>query len=162
MPDEEAIRRQVANRLRRQLNPTSRPIIDAEEVNAVPEGGALNVPPGAIVTPLAQTAALDRRVTLVADSGSTSAPSDGKTVALGADHGGYALKETLKTFLQTEYTVIDCGTHGPESVDYPDFALAVAELVSGGRAWRGIGWTVQDRLVHGGEQGAWRPGCLVL
>ncbi|MCA0457013.1 MAG: ribose 5-phosphate isomerase B [Chloroflexi bacterium] len=62
----------------------------------------------------------------------------GDTVAIGADHGGFAMKEMLKTELQGKYTVIDCGTNSTESVDYPDFALAVAEQVASGRAWRGI------------------------
>ncbi len=62
-----------------------------------------------------------------------------KTVAIGADHGGYQLKETLKTFLsQAGYQMIDCGTSSTESVDYPDFALAVAQEVASGKAWRGI------------------------
>ncbi|MCP4361581.1 MAG: ribose 5-phosphate isomerase B [Chloroflexi bacterium] len=63
------------------------------------------------------------------------------TVALGADHGGYALKEQIKLMLETAdlgYTVIDCGTHSNESVDYPDYAYAAAQLVADGRAWRGI------------------------
>ncbi len=60
-------------------------------------------------------------------------------VAIGADHGGYALKETLKAFLiELGYQVVDCGTHSTEPVDYPDLAYAVARLVSGGQAWRGI------------------------
>ena len=60
-------------------------------------------------------------------------------VALGADHGGYALKEMLKTFLaELGYTIVDCGTHSGEPVDYPDLAYAVARLVSSGEAWRGI------------------------
>jgi ribose 5-phosphate isomerase B len=62
-----------------------------------------------------------------------------RAIALGADHGGYALKEMLKEYLQESgYQVIDCGTYGTESVDYPDFALAVAQLVGRGKAWRGI------------------------
>jgi RpiB/LacA/LacB family sugar-phosphate isomerase len=62
-----------------------------------------------------------------------------KVVALGADHGGYQLKETLKTFLEEKgYQVVDCGTKGTESVDYPDFAREVAEQVASGAAWRGI------------------------
>jgi len=61
------------------------------------------------------------------------------TVALGADHGGYALKEALKAFLgELGYPVVDCGTHSTEPVDYPDLAYAVARLVSSGEAWRGI------------------------
>jgi ribose 5-phosphate isomerase B len=63
----------------------------------------------------------------------------GEVVALGADHGGFALKENLKDFVASlGYTVVDCGTHSSEAVDYPDLAYAVARLVSAGEAWRGI------------------------
>lgn len=66
-------------------------------------------------------------------------PARGQIVALGADHGGYALKESLKKHLEEKgYFVIDCGTHSTDAVDYPDFARAVAVLVSEGKAWRGI------------------------
>lgn len=62
-----------------------------------------------------------------------------RRIALAADHGGYTLKENLKPFLQKRgYQVDDCGTHSPDSVDYPDFAYAVAKKVSDGEAWRGI------------------------
>jgi ribose 5-phosphate isomerase B len=67
------------------------------------------------------------------------AATGGKQVAVGADHGGFPLKETLKAFLtEKDYQVIDCGTHSTDSVDYPDLAHAVAVKVSGGQAWRGI------------------------
>jgi len=60
-------------------------------------------------------------------------------IALGADHGGFALKETLKEFVAgLGHTVVDCGAHSTEAVDYPDLAYAVARLVSAGEAWRGI------------------------
>ncbi|MEA3326618.1 MAG: ribose 5-phosphate isomerase B [Chloroflexota bacterium] len=60
-------------------------------------------------------------------------------VAIGADHGGLELKEILKKFLvENNYQVIDCGTHTKDSVDYPDIALAVAELVASDKAWRGV------------------------
>ncbi|SRR5260221_7675191 len=60
-------------------------------------------------------------------------------VAIGADHGGYALKEILKAYLTgLGYTLVDCGTHSTDPVDYPDLAYAVARLVSSGEAWRGI------------------------
>ena len=62
-----------------------------------------------------------------------------RRIAIAADHGGYSLKENLKPYLQQQgYQVDDCGTHSPESVDYPDFAYAVARKVSEGEAWRGI------------------------
>jgi ribose 5-phosphate isomerase B len=64
---------------------------------------------------------------------------DAKTIAVGADHGGFALKEELKIFLiEKGYQVLDCGTTNTESVDYPDFAKAVAEAVASGKAWRGM------------------------
>ncbi len=60
-------------------------------------------------------------------------------MAIGADHGGYRLKEVLKELLEKlGHPVVDCGTTGTEAVDYPDFALAVAELVAQGRVERGI------------------------
>jgi RpiB/LacA/LacB family sugar-phosphate isomerase len=65
--------------------------------------------------------------------------SSKNTVAIGADHGGYLLKESLKSYLEdNDYSVIDCGTSSQDSVDYPDFALKVAKLVASGKAWRGI------------------------
>ena len=60
-------------------------------------------------------------------------------IAIGCDHGGYPLKERLGFRLKEQgYEVIDCGTHSAESVDYPDFAHAVAELVASGEAGCGI------------------------
>ncbi len=60
-------------------------------------------------------------------------------IALGSDHGGYELKKIIKQHLEGQgQTVIDCGTHQTGPVDYPDFARAVAVLVGGGQAWRGI------------------------
>ncbi|HJS17568.1 MAG TPA: ribose 5-phosphate isomerase B [Anaerolineales bacterium] len=62
-----------------------------------------------------------------------------KVVAIGADHGGYELKESLKAELNTlGYEVSDVGTNSREAVDYPDFAHAVAQAVGTGKAWRGI------------------------
>lgn len=136
MSEEERIRRMIAERLRRQLRPDARPVIDTEDIEAIPEGGRLPIPPGAIITPLARSLALERRINLVTDA-IPGAPQDA-TVALGADHGGYPMKEMLKAHLQARYVVVDCGTHSSASVDYPDFALAVAQMVSDGRAWRGI------------------------
>ncbi len=62
-----------------------------------------------------------------------------KVVALGADHGGFELKEALKKEVAAlGYEVLDLGTHSTEAVDYPDFAHEVARSVADGRAWRGI------------------------
>jgi ribose 5-phosphate isomerase B len=62
-----------------------------------------------------------------------------KVVAIGADHGGFELKEILKTTLnELGYDVRDVGAYNKGAVDYPDFAHEVARLVSIGKAWRGI------------------------
>jgi len=61
------------------------------------------------------------------------------TVAIAADHAGHDLKELLKPELEAmSLTVLDLGTHGPDSVDYPDFADAVAAALRDGRAARGL------------------------
>ncbi len=70
---------------------------------------------------------------------STPSAEVNKTVAIGADHGGYELKEILKKELvEAGYQVLDSGTHSKEPVDYPDFAHAVASRVASGQAWRGV------------------------
>jgi len=62
-----------------------------------------------------------------------------RVVAIGTDHGGVDLKEILKKDLaENGYEVIDIGTHTKDSVDYPDIALSVAQLVAQGKAWRGV------------------------
>ncbi|TDA66873.1 MAG: ribose 5-phosphate isomerase B [Chloroflexi bacterium] len=66
-------------------------------------------------------------------------PVPSRVVAIGADHGGFELKETLKKDLsEGGYEVIDVGTTGKEAVDYPDFAHEIARLVASGKAWRGV------------------------
>lgn len=60
-------------------------------------------------------------------------------VALGSDHAGYPLKQVLTAALsQRGVTVFDLGTHSEDSVDYPDYAVAVSKAVVDGRADRGI------------------------
>jgi ribose 5-phosphate isomerase B len=76
---------------------------------------------------------------IVAEESPPSAPTSAPVIALGADHGGLALKQDLRNFLlEQKYNVTDCGTFSPDPVDYPDIAYAVAKLVSDGAAWRGI------------------------
>ncbi len=74
-----------------------------------------------------------------ASTGSVSSMAAQKTIAVGADHGGFEMKEALKKYLdELGYAVIDCGTNDKTAVDYPDFAYAVAKNVAEGKAWRGI------------------------
>ncbi len=74
-----------------------------------------------------------------AGPGSAAQTGVRKVVALGADHGGFELKETLKaTLSELGFDVNDVGTHSKAAVDYPDYAHEVARLVASGKAWRGI------------------------
>ena len=60
-------------------------------------------------------------------------------IAIASDHAGFGLKSTLGAFLAKEgYEVVDLGTDGGASVDYPDFADKLAEAVADGRASRGV------------------------
>jgi deoxyribose-phosphate aldolase len=70
-----------------------------------------------------------------------SSSINNKIIAIGADHGGFALKEELKTYLNEQgYSITDCGTNipPPAAVDYPKFALAVARNIADGKAKLGI------------------------
>ena len=60
-------------------------------------------------------------------------------IIIGADHAAYDLKETVKSFLfEKGIDVHDVGTHSKDSVDYPDFGIKVASMVSKGKFERGI------------------------
>ena len=62
-----------------------------------------------------------------------------QSVAIGSDHAGFALKESLvETLAQLGYETIDLGTDSVDSVDYPDFAHAVAAALGAGKADKGV------------------------
>ncbi|MDD4392911.1 MAG: RpiB/LacA/LacB family sugar-phosphate isomerase, partial [Desulfobacterales bacterium] len=66
--------------------------------------------------------------------------SDGKIhIIIGSDHAAYGLKEAVKSYLaENGCEVIDVGTDSEKSVDYPDFGMKVARMVSAGTIQRGI------------------------
>jgi len=107
----------------------------------IPESGELKVPIGTLVTPSARERAQARGVKILElpeNQLSGLAPPE-QTIAIGADHGGYRLKEQLKPLLEREGLAIrDVGVHEEKAVDYPDIAQQVAELVASGAAARGI------------------------
>jgi ribose 5-phosphate isomerase B len=118
MPSEEEVRRLV------------RSVVDA--VGAEPARGAaaaVTAPaPARPATPAAAAAP-------TAGSGEAAAVS----IAIGGDHGGFALKQVLLRWLgEKGHPVTDCGTHSTDAVDYPDIALAVARLVADGTCSVGI------------------------
>ncbi len=60
-------------------------------------------------------------------------------IAIGSDHGGFELKETVKKHLQDRgFEVQDCGTYSLDSCDYPQFGKAVAKKVAAGECEKGI------------------------
>ena len=62
-----------------------------------------------------------------------------QTIAIGADHAGFSMKQTLVEDLKAMgFDVLDMGTSSEASVDYPDFGYAVAQAVISGRAFRGV------------------------
>jgi ribose 5-phosphate isomerase B len=129
-----------------------RPVVTAADLERVADGGQVSVTSETLITPLAREVAEERGITFhmaAARSASTPASgaepaaaadeSTGRVVAIGADHGGFELKERLKEYLRDwGYQILDLGTNSAEAVDYPDFAEAVGNAVARGEAWLGV------------------------
>ena len=128
-------------------------VVTEADVRAAAGGSrSITLPKGAVVTPAARDLAKKLGVVLTkaltADRGpvtekAVSAVSGERSavpvVALGADHGGFSMKQALKKSLEElGFQVLDVGTHSTEAVDYPDFAIAVAKAVASGQARAGI------------------------
>ena len=117
---------------------SSKMVITEDDVRGLEEGARLRVAEGARLTPLAADIVRERRIELVrrvSRRGSRAL----KIIAVGADHGGYPMKEELKKLLaELGHQARDFGTDSTEAVDYPDFAHAVARAVSEGEADLGI------------------------
>jgi deoxyribose-phosphate aldolase len=101
----------------------------------------MRVPLGAIFTPSARELADQRAIRILElppDQIRVTAPPE-RLIALGADHGGWHLKETLKPVLAgLGLQVQDVGVYDEQPADYPDIALKVSELVTSGAARRGV------------------------
>jgi ribose 5-phosphate isomerase B len=107
----------------------------------VPASGELRVAVGSIVTAAALETAAARgvRIVEVAAGELTRVAAPERTIAIGADHGGYRLKEALKPVLTSlGLEARDMGVMDEKPADYPDIAQKVAELVASGEATRGI------------------------
>ena len=107
----------------------------------IPLSGELQVPIGTVITPSARDLAAERGVKIAAlpadQIHSLAAPE--KTVAIGADHGGFQMKQQLKPLIEElGLSIRDVGVNEETPADYPDIALQVAELVAAGIAARGV------------------------
>jgi ribose 5-phosphate isomerase B len=112
-------------------------VVTESDVRGAGLGGTVVAAENAIVTAAAEDLAKAWGITIQrGDAGRKRA----QKIAIAADHGGYAMKEELRVFLKTlgGIEVLDLGTHNDQTVDYPDFAQAVAEAVSLGKADLGI------------------------
>ena len=107
----------------------------------VPLGGPLRVATGTIVTPSARDLARQRGIEIIEVNASEITPESdpARIVAIGSDHGGFEMKESLKPiFEELRLTFKDLGTFEAKPADYPDIARAVAEMVRDGKASRGV------------------------
>lgn len=129
-------------------NPGGNPnlgLVTASDLAAVADGVIFEVPMGAAITDMAFDEAARRGITLRGAIGHAGDPipdsreSGPLRIAIGADHGGYALKGDLIDWIRDlGHLPIDLGCHGESAVDYPDFAEAVADAVASDRCSLGV------------------------
>jgi ribose 5-phosphate isomerase B len=120
-------------------------IITEADARTLDIGATVELAPGGHVTPLARDTLAARRVTIVAagaaeaDIADRAPAGDVRRVAIGSDHTGVAMKRALVQHLRARgVAVTDVGTDGPDPVDYPDVAAAVALAVARREADAGI------------------------
>ena len=117
---------------------SSKMVITEDDVRGLEPGSVLRVAEGARFTPLAADIVSERRIEVVRRTPRRGS-SASKLIAVGADHGGYRMKEELKRLLnELGHRVHDFGTNSEDAVDYPDFAHAVARAVAARTADVGI------------------------
>ncbi len=117
---------------------SSKSVITEDDVRGLETGARVRIAEDARLTPLAADIVRERRIELVRRP-SRRGSRGSKLIAVGADHGGFPLKEELKNLLaELGHRARDFGTHSTDAVDYPDFAHAVARAVADGEADLGI------------------------
>src|SRR5687768_10237289 len=117
---------------------SSKTVITEDDVRDLAAGSVLRIAEGARLTPLAADIVGERKIEIVRRVPRRGSKAS-KLIAVGADHGGFKMKEELKAYLkELGHQVHDFGTNSEEAVDYPDFAYAVARSVSEGASDVGI------------------------
>jgi len=117
---------------------SAKTLITEDDLRGLDAGSRVRVSETVKFTPLAQDIVSERQIVLIRKQ-TRNAGLKVHSIAIGADHGGYPLKQQLKSFLeQLGLQVRDFGTHSTDAVDYPDFAHAVAKAVSAGHVDAGI------------------------
>lgn len=117
---------------------SSKTVITEDDVRGLENGAVLRIGESARLTPLAADMVSEKGIELVRRVPRRGSQTT-RMVAVGADHGGFKMKEELKSFLtDLGHQVHDFGTMSEDAVDYPDFAYAVAKSVADGTAEVGI------------------------
>ncbi|HEV2827482.1 MAG TPA: ribose 5-phosphate isomerase B [Pyrinomonadaceae bacterium] len=117
---------------------SSKTVITEDDVRDLAEGSMLRIGESARLTPLAADIVSQKRIEIVRRVSRRGSKAS-RLIAVGADHGGFKMKEELKAFLsELGHQVHDFGTNSEEPVDYPDLAYAVARSVSEGTSELGI------------------------
>lgn len=117
---------------------SSKMVITEDDVRGLEPGAVLRIAEGARLTPLAADIVSDKKIEIVRRMPRRGSKAS-RMIAVGADHGGFKMKEELKGFLgEAGHRVHDFGTNSEDAVDYPDFAHAVARAVADGTVDVGI------------------------
>lgn len=117
---------------------SSKSLITEDDLRGLDEGARVRIGANAKFTPLAADIVSEKKIELIRKQ-SRDAGLVIKSVAIGADHGGFEMKEQLKSFLSDlGLQVRDFGTNSNDAVDYPDFAHAVATAVGAKHVDAGI------------------------
>ena len=117
---------------------SSKSVITEDDVRDLLDGTKLRIAEGARLTALAQDIVSAKRIEIVKRT-PRRGPKTSRLIAVGADHGGFKMKEELKALLiELGHQVHDFGTNSEDPVDYPDLAYAVARSVSEGTSELGI------------------------
>lgn len=119
---------------------SAKTIITETDVRDLEPGARLRIGEGTRLTSLAEDIVRERGIELVRRAPRhASLGGRGRTIAIGADHGGFEMKQELHRLLtESGFHVRDFGTHSTDAVDYPDIAHAVADSVSNSQADLGI------------------------
>jgi ribose 5-phosphate isomerase B len=120
------------------VDESAKDVITEADLRDVQAGARFLIREDAIITPAARDLIRERGVE-IRHRARRSVAGKRRLIAVGADHGGYEMKERLKKFLdELGYRHRDFGTFSEEAVDYPDFAHAVARAVADGACDLGI------------------------
>jgi ribose 5-phosphate isomerase B len=117
---------------------SAKSVITEDDVRGLEAGAVLRIGEDARLTPLAADIVKERKIEIVRRASRRGSKAS-KLIAVGADHGGFQMKEELKGLLtELGHKAQDFGAYSEEAVDYPDFAHAVARAVANGSSDLGI------------------------